>query len=161
MVLDMYMHIQRYIKLGRAYGLAQLVYNGMGQGDHAALFPAIALVSGQFYMIDALYPNVRKGACIDDRNYRGAYDDVMATYHVIYDYDTVAGHKLQASKNVILATTQKSRDALTSVVLHGRKVSCPAYTVLTGNVISTHLRKYIAPANQWMLSQHFERSLNP
>ena len=61
MVLDLYLAIQRYIKLGKAYGLAQAVFNGMGQGDHAALFPSIALVSGQFYMIDALYPKVRKG----------------------------------------------------------------------------------------------------
>ena len=141
MILDMYLAIQRYIKLGRAYGLAQAVFNGMGQADHAAPFPAIALVSGQFYMIDALYPNARKGACIDDRNFRGTYADVMATYHVIYDYDIAAGHMLQASKNVMMATTEKSRDALKKVVLHGHPVSCPAYTVLTGDVITTHLRK--------------------
>ena len=53
MILDMYIAIKRYIKLGKAYGLAQIVFNGMGQGDHAALFPAVGLVSGQFYMIDA------------------------------------------------------------------------------------------------------------
>ena len=70
----------------------------MGQGDHAALFPAIALVSGQVYMIDALYPNVRKGACIDDRNFRGTYDDVMGTYHAVYDFDIAARHMLQAPK---------------------------------------------------------------
>ena len=98
MILDMYLAIQRYIKLGRAYGLAQAVYNGMGQGDHAALFPAIAHVSGQFYMINALDPNVRKGACTDDRNFRGTYNDVMTTYHVIYDFDIATGHMLQASK---------------------------------------------------------------
>ena len=56
MVFDLYLSIQRYIKLGRALGLAQIVYNGMGQGDHAALFPAIALVSGQFYLLNILYP---------------------------------------------------------------------------------------------------------
>ena len=125
MVLIMYLAIQRYIKLAKAYGLAQQVFNGMGQGDHAALFPAIAFVSGQLFMIDILYPSVRKGACIDDRNFRGNYEDVMGTYHVIYDFDIAAGHMLQASKNVMMATTQESRDALRKVVLHGHKVSCP------------------------------------
>ena len=48
-------------------------------------------------MIDALYPKVRKGACIDDRNFRAVYNEVMATYHLVYDYDIAAGHKLQAS----------------------------------------------------------------
>ena len=109
----------------------------MGQGDHAALFPAIALVSGQFFMLDALYPKVRKGACIDDRNFRGEFNDVIATYHLVYDYDIAAGHKLQASKNVMLATTQTSRNALAKLTLHGHKVTCPAYTILTGDVIST------------------------
>ena len=56
------------------------------------------------------------GACIDDRNFRGIYADVMATYHVIYDYDIAAGHMLQASKNVMMATSEKSREALKKVV---------------------------------------------
>jgi hypothetical protein len=152
MVLNMYVTIQRYIKLGKAYGLAQEVYNGMGQGDHAALFPAVGLVSGQFYMIDLLYPAVNKGACIDDRNFRGSYEDVIGTYHAVYDFDIAAGHMLQASKNVMMATTQKSRDKLKQLTLHGHKVSCPDHTILTGDVISTQLRKFTEPSNQRILA---------
>jgi hypothetical protein len=151
MMLNMYLVIQRYIKIGKAYGLAQEVYNGMGQGDHGALFPAVALVSGQFFMLDLLYPQVRKGACIDDRNFRGSYNDVLGTYHAVYDFDIAAGHMLQASKNVMMTTTQKSRDKLKQLSLHGHKVSCPNYTILTGDVVTTHLRKYTEPGNQRIL----------
>ena len=59
---------------------------------------------------------------------------------------------LQASKNVMMATTQKSRDELRKLVLHGHKVSCPNYTILTGDVVSTHLRKYTEPGNQRILA---------
>ena len=67
-------------------------YNGMGQGDISTLFPASALVSGQFYMINAYFPKIRVGACIDDRNYRGSYDDIAGTYDFISEYDIIAGH---------------------------------------------------------------------
>ena len=52
MILDLYLGLQRSIKLGRALGQPHHYANGCGQGDASALFPAIALVSGQFRMID-------------------------------------------------------------------------------------------------------------
>ena len=47
----MYVNLYRTIRIGMAYGNPFQGFNGMGQGDVATLFPALALVSGQFYMV--------------------------------------------------------------------------------------------------------------
>ena len=71
MTLDLYENLMRSIKFGTVYGKPAHYFNGCGQGDLCSLFPAIALVSGQFFMVDMLYPSIRMGAQIDDRNFRG------------------------------------------------------------------------------------------
>ena len=49
------------------------------------------------------------------------------------------------------ATTQRGRDAIANLTLHGHKVKCPNYNIPTGDIINTHLRKYIGPFNVRML----------
>ena len=58
MILDLYLGLQRSIKHGKALGRPHHYFNGCGQGDVSSLFPAIALVSGQFYMVELLYPKI-------------------------------------------------------------------------------------------------------
>ena len=109
----------RSIKIGTAYGDPFMSYNGMGQGDISTLFPALALVCGQFYMINLYFPQVCMGACIDDRNYRGSFSDIVATYDLISEYDTVAGHKTQPDKNALAATSKSDTDKIKKLVLDG------------------------------------------
>ena len=78
--------------MGAAYGVASYSANGLGQGDLATLFPALALVSGQFNMINQLLPQVRMGSIIDDRNFRGTLSDIEKTFEIAFAYDRAAGH---------------------------------------------------------------------
>ena len=112
MILDFYLGLQRSIKLGKALGQPHHYANGCGQGDATALFPAIAFVSGQFRMIELLFPKVTMGACIDDRNCRGALADVISTYHAVHAFCKMAGHKLQDSKSIITSTCAVERQAI-------------------------------------------------
>ena len=52
MTLNLYENLMRSIKFGIVYGKPVNYYNGCGRGDLCSLFPAIALVSGQFFMVD-------------------------------------------------------------------------------------------------------------
>ena len=62
MILDLYLGLQISIKLGKALGQPQHFANGFGQGDASALFPAIALASGQFRMVELLFPKNLDGS---------------------------------------------------------------------------------------------------
>ena len=98
MIHNMYDNLFRTIKIGIAYGNPFMAFSGMGQGDVATLVPALAMVSGQFYMVGVHYPRIRKGACIDDRTFCGSLQDITSMYAHIAEYDRAAGHFIQTEK---------------------------------------------------------------
>ena len=140
MIFSMYSNLQRSTKIGIAYGNPFTSFNGMGQGDIATLFLALAVVSGQFYMINLYYPSVRMGACIDDRNYRGSYEDVVGTYELISEYDQIAGHMTQPLKNAMAATDNGDVAKIQNLVLDGAAPKLVTHEVLVGDLISTVAR---------------------
>ena len=137
----------RSIKFGTIYGKPTNYFNGCGQGDLCSLFPAIALVSGQFFMVELLYPKIRMGAQIDDRNFRGNLDEIIATYYLVHDFDKVAGHILEPSKTVFAAATAKERARIRTLSLHGHTPKCPNHFVLVGDGITGIKRKISALGN--------------
>ena len=147
MVHDMYIHLMPIIKLGNAYGHAFVGYNGMGQGDVATLLPALAMVSGQFYMVSLHYPRVRMGACIDDRNFRGPLDDLIQMYAHIAKYDKAAGHFIQTEKTSMAATCKDDQRAIKAIELDGHKPKVKDHDVLTGDIVTTSRRKLRQRAN--------------
>lgn len=147
MVLDLYHGLQRTIKMGKALGEPHHYHNGCGQGDVCALFPAIALVSGQFYMVEALYPRVRMGAVIDDRNFRGDLKDIEKVYRLVHEYDIAAGQSLQDEKTIITSTSASEREEIRKLDLHGHNPSCPDFFVMVGNLITTLHKHFTARAN--------------
>ena len=150
MLYKMYKNLKRIIKLGAAYGDAFIGYNGMGQGDVGTLVPALAMVSGQFYMVSLHYPSIRKGACIDDRNFRGKLQDITSMYARIAEYDRAAGHFIQPEKTAIAATHDDDKLAIRDVVLDGFKPTLKECDVLTGDIITTSRRKTCTRANNKM-----------
>ena len=142
MVLDLYRGLHMTIKMGKALGEPHHYHNGCGQGDVCALFPAIALVSGQFYMVEALFPNVRMGAVIDDRNFRGDLKDIEKVYHLVHEFDIAAGQSLQDEKTIITSTSASKRDDIKKLDLYGHHPSCPDFFVMVGNLMTT-LHKHL------------------
>jgi hypothetical protein len=51
------------------------------------LIPALLLVSMQFYGVEAQLPLVRKGAYMDDRNFRGTLDELVQVDEIIHAFD--------------------------------------------------------------------------
>jgi hypothetical protein len=150
MIFKMYVNLKRYIKLGSAYGDAFIGYNGMGQGDVATLIPALAMVSGQFYMVSLRYPSIRKGACIDDRNFRGSLQDITSMYPLIAAYDRAAGHFIQPEKTTLAATDAEDRLAIKKVQMDGLQPNIKSCDVLTGDIVTTSRRKLCSRANNKM-----------
>ena len=105
----------RRIKCGRLYGKEHRTFNGVGQGDPLSLLPALILTSVQFRAIKARWPDLRMGAVIDDRNFRGSLHDILQSMEFIEKFDCKAGHLLQHDKTVMAATHKKDRDVLRGV----------------------------------------------
>ena len=150
MVMDLYRGLMRTIKMGKALGEAHHYHNGCGQGDVCALFPAIALVSGQFYMVEALFPRVRMGAVIDDRNFRGDLKDIEKVYHLVREFDIAAGQSLQDEKTSITSTSAIEREDIKKLDLYGHHPSCPDFFVMVGNLITTLHKHFTGRANDVM-----------
>ena len=87
-VHDIYTKCKRYIKLGKSFGKAFASTNGSGQGDVYSILAAVALVSVQFAYIQDKYPELRMGSCVDDRNIRGSFQDVVDAFRDMEEYDT-------------------------------------------------------------------------
>ena len=104
MVTHLYQNLHRYIKLGSSYGPLICPYNGLGQGDSTSLLAALALVSVQFTMLDKVLPNLRKSACLDDRNLRGSLADVTAALKLIMRFDELAGHFTNPTKTTAMTS---------------------------------------------------------
>ena len=77
------------------------------------LVPALLLVSMQFYAVEDQIPSVRvrKGAYMNDRNFRGTLDELIQVDKIIHDFDKAAGHTTQAKKTAFAATTVNDRQA--------------------------------------------------
>ena len=113
---------------------------GMGQGDISTLFPALALVFGQLYMVNQYYPQIRMGACIGDRNFRGRLLKILRKYEVISEYDRIAGQILQPDKTGIAATAAEDREAIKKLTLDGQAPKLVAHEVLVGDLVTTASR---------------------
>ena len=94
----------------------------MGQGDVLTLLPAITLVSGQFHMLRSICPSsqLRVGAAVDDRDFRGPINIILEAYDLINKYDELAGQRLQHEKSTFGATHDQDQDkkTLANVDLH-------------------------------------------
>ena len=115
MCRDLYANLHRYVKIGKAYGQPIRASNGLGQGDSAALYAALGMVSAQFYMLDDLHPAIRKGSCVDDRNLRGPFDELLSAFADVQEFDRLAGHFTNAEKIAVTATHPKQ---LTKLAKH-------------------------------------------
>ena len=102
-------------------------------------------------MVEALYPHIRMGAVIDDRNFRGPLNDILEVYHLIHDYDFAAGQRLQDIQTIITSTSAEEREAIRALELYGHSPSCPDFFVMVGNLITTLRRHYTAKANDTLL----------
>ena len=80
------------------------------------------------------------GACIDDRNYRGSFEDVVGTYEIISEYDQIAGHMTQPIKNAMAATSKEDTAKIQDLVLDGAAPKLVTHEVLVGDLISTVAR---------------------
>ena len=80
------------------------------------------------------------GACIDDRNFRGDYEDVVGTYALISDYDQAAGHMTQPTKNAMAATDKGDAAKIQRLVLDGSAPKLVTHEVLVGDIITTVAR---------------------
>ena len=137
MVYNMHAGPHSTIKIGLAYGDPFAGGNGMGQGDVTTLFPELALVSGQFCMVNQQFPSIRMGACIDDPNFRGPLGDILCTYDSIAQYDKHAGHLLQTDKTAIAATHQLDRDHMWAITFEGVKPNFKHHDVLVGDIVTS------------------------
>ena len=68
----LYSNAAKTLKKGKSLSETFSGYNGIGQGDILSLIPAMALVSWQFKVMDAMYPRVGKGAYFDDKLQRNS-----------------------------------------------------------------------------------------
>ena len=89
--LNAWMHeeydkLKRATKIGKSVGDAHKYANGYRQGDPLSLLAALAFVSVQFTKIQRLWPELRVGALIDDRNIRGPLDQVLEAHDAMADF---------------------------------------------------------------------------
>ena len=84
---------------------------------------------------------------IDDRNYRGNYKDILATYHTIAEYDLLAGHLTQPTKNAMAATHQHDTDKIRKLSLDGETVKLKQHDVLVGDTTNANRRHCNRNAN--------------
>ena len=89
---NLYTNLRRRIKLRRNFGPISRPADGMAAGDSLALMVALVFVSTQFHYLTQHHRRLRMGACVDDRNIRGTYDDVVQAYYRIMRFDAAAGH---------------------------------------------------------------------
>jgi len=138
---DLYNGIDRRVKVGQHYGPSHQAFNGVGQGDPFSLLPALILTSLQFNLITEKWPRLRMGAVIDDRNFRGSYDDIVASLAFIEAFDNAAGHEMQHSKTTFAATSRDLELRLQGLRLGSAGVPPKVcnQTVLVGDVIATNL----------------------
>ena len=112
MVTHLYQNLHRYIKLGSSYGPLMRPFNGLGQGDSTSLLDALALVSVQSKMLDSVLPDLRKSACLDDRNLRGSIEDVTTALKLITRFDEFAGHIINPTKTTAMTSNNKLKKTL-------------------------------------------------
>ena len=91
-------------------------------------------------MCQSRYPNVEKGAVVDDRNFRGPFNDIMQVFDDINKFDLAAGHLMQEGKTVFAATHPRDRQKLRLHKINGKPIKVVSNTVLVGDLITTELR---------------------
>ena len=112
---NLYTNLRRRIKLGRHFGPIFTTHNGLAAGDSMALLVALAFVSCQFSYIQRHVPNVALGACVDDRNIRGSFDDVTHAYRLTMRFDSCAGHFNNHKKLNVITTTPSAKKRLRKI----------------------------------------------
>jgi len=117
---ELYTNLIRRIKRVKSLSAEFSVANGYGQGEVMTLVPALLLVSMQFYVVEAQLPKVRKGASMDDRNYRGTLGELTQVDKIIHAFDKAAGHTTQAKKIAFAATLDTDRLRLEKMTLQRR-----------------------------------------
>ena len=90
MTYFMYSKIQRRFKIGQHLGNPFPSTRGAGQGDTMSTIGAHIVTSIQFRVIQHRHPTVKTGSIIDDRNFRGPKDDVIAAVRSALHYDATA-----------------------------------------------------------------------
>ena len=112
LIHQLYTNLRRRIKIGKHYGPIFRPTNGMAAGDSLALLVALCFVSSQFTCVQQHHPTLAMGACVDDRNIRGSYEEVTAAYQRILQFDHLAGHFNNLKKLAIVATQPATRRRL-------------------------------------------------
>ena len=93
----------RHIKIGSTYGPPIRPHNAIGQGDVFCMLVAVVNVTIQFRYINSCAPQVALSAVVDDRAFRGKYDDVLAAVNAVMEFDATAGHVTNPKKLAFLA----------------------------------------------------------
>ena len=109
---NLYTNMNRVIKKGRALSSPFKAFNGFGQGDVMSLLPALLIVSWQFYLIDAMLPNIHEGAYIDDRNFQGPLAQIIQLDDIVAKFDLAAGLFTQHDKTEFILTDPIERQIL-------------------------------------------------
>ena len=109
LVHSMLCNSMRTIRQAGALGEPFHAHNGLGQGDVMSLIPAFLLVSWQFRMLDIRHPLVRKGAYIDDRNFRGTLQQLIQGHTETYAGSrTRRGTYCSTKRRLSLQTTRRT-----------------------------------------------------
>ena len=152
MTHEMYKNMNRYIKLGRSYGDPIQGANGSGQGDTYSILVALALVAVQFNYIQSKFPTLRMGSCVDDRNIRGEFQQVLQAYQEMAKYDALAGHFNNVKKMALSSTCPKVRKkiAVTNIGSQEEPVFPRLFTVerLVGDFLNVTKRAATAEADK-------------
>ena len=91
-------------------------------------------------MINQHFPQIRMGACIDDRNFKGNLHDIVQTHDLISTYDRLAGHLMQPNKTAIAATATEVCVAIKKLTLDGHPPKLVSHEVLVGDLVTTASR---------------------
>ena len=137
----LYTNMYKSLKIAGILGQPTLSYSGIGQGDVASTFPVLAHASGQFFMLSQCLPNLRMGAIIDDRNFRGTFHDTIEACRLTIPYDRMSGHTTQHEKTVVITTSNDDRLRLNDVRIDGFQPKHVTHAVIVGDLITTQTRK--------------------
>ena len=81
-----------------------------GQGDSLWLLDALIITTVQFNYIQDAHPQVSMSSVIDDRNFRGPTECVIAATSDAIEFDGIAGLDNSLKKFAALSTTKEGRD---------------------------------------------------
>ena len=135
--LDLTTQAERRIKIGQTYGESFGTFNALGQGDPFTLIVALVYVSVQFRVLEDRFPGISMDAVVDDRNLRGRRETVRDAVVEVGIFDKMAGHRTNAAKMAILATTKLAQQWFMEKVFEGVRAKVATRTTLVGDTVTT------------------------